>query len=129
MKMTIVSHAFKRERLVDCHCRAIRFPLNRVDFVGVDPPGMVDGSNEAAIAGVAEAVRQWKEDPHGEGDALSSKRLRRNPWGISQTLFATEEDRSRSGVRSRILKDEQEYLIDGAPQPWSDEPAGSLPRA
>ncbi|KAI1274557.1 DUF218 domain-containing protein [Xylaria sp. FL0933] len=120
-KLTIVSHAFKRERLVDCHCGAIRFPLHRVNFVGVDPPGMVDGSNKFAIQGVQEAVDQWKNDPHGEGDALAAKRMRRNPWGISQTLFSTEEERARSGVRSRILENGQEYLIDGIPQPWSDE--------
>ncbi|KAI0879046.1 FolC bifunctional protein [Hypoxylon argillaceum] len=120
-KLTIVSHAFKRERLVDCHCGAIRFPLNRVNFVGVDPPGMADGSNEAAIPGVTEAVNQWKRDPHGKGDALSSKRTRRNPWGVSQRFFLTEEDRDRSGVCSQILGDGQDYLVDDAPQPWSDE--------
>ncbi|KAJ2985320.1 hypothetical protein NUW58_g5600 [Xylaria curta] len=120
-QLTIVSHAFKRERLVDCHCGAVRFPLNRVGFVGVDPPGMADGSNKAAIPGVAEAVNQWKGDPHGRGVVLSSKRLRRNPWGTSQTLFSTEDERIRSGVRSQILGDGQEYLIDGVPQPWSDE--------
>ncbi|KAI0400208.1 FolC bifunctional protein [Xylaria palmicola] len=118
-KLTIVSHAFKRERLVDCHCGAIRFPLDRVDFVGVDPPGMADGSNFAAIPGVVEAVHQWRDDPHGRGDVLSSKRNRRNPWGVPQVLFLTEEDRSRSGVRSHVLESGQENLVDGIPQPWS----------
>ncbi|KAI1812551.1 FolC bifunctional protein [Poronia punctata] len=115
--LTIVSHAFKRARLVDCHCGAIRFPLERVRFVGVDPPGMVDGSNTAAIQGVEKAVNQWRSDPHGRGDVLSSKRRRRNPWSVSQALFSTDEDRSRSRVRCEILDDGQEYLIDGAPQP------------
>ncbi|KAI0427608.1 FolC bifunctional protein [Xylaria sp. FL1042] len=129
-KLTIVSHAFKRERLVDCHCGAIRFPLDRVNFVGVDPPGMADGSNKSAIPGVQEAVNQWKNDPHGEGDALASKRKRRNPWGISQTLFSTEEDRAHSGVRSRIFKDGEEYLVDGVPQSWTsnNNNAGRHPR-
>ncbi|KAI1113566.1 DUF218 domain-containing protein [Nemania sp. NC0429] len=121
-KLTIVSHAFKRERLVDCHCQAIRFPLHRVSFVGIDPQGMADGSNKAAIPGVAAAVRHWKRDPHGKGHALSSKRTWRNPWGISQTLFPTHQDRSRSGVRSHMHDEHgHEYLIDGVPQPWSDE--------
>lgn len=122
-KLTIVSHAFKRERLVDCHCGAIRFPLHRVDFVGIDPPGMADGSNQAAIPGVAEAVSQWRDDPHGEGRTLSSKRERRNPWGTSQILFPTEEDRGRSGVRSHIVEHGEhgsEHLVDGVSQPWSD---------
>ncbi|KAI0537185.1 DUF218 domain-containing protein [Xylaria digitata] len=85
-QLSIVSHAFKRERLVDSHCGAIRFPLDRINFVGINPPGMTDGSNKAAIPGVMEAVGQWKDDPHGEGDALSSKRMRRNPWSVPQTL-------------------------------------------
>ncbi|KAI0098880.1 FolC bifunctional protein [Nemania sp. FL0031] len=122
IKLTIVSHGFKRERLVDCHCGAIRFPLHRVNFVGVDPPGMKDGSNKAAIPGVIEAVHQWKCDPHGKGDALSSKRRRRNPLGIAQTLFLTQADRDRSAVQSQIIQDGEEYLVDGVPQPWSDEP-------
>ncbi|KAI1140143.1 FolC bifunctional protein [Hypoxylon sp. FL0543] len=118
-KLTIVSHAFKRERLVDCHCGAIGFPLDRVDFVGVDPPGMVDGTNEAAIKGIVEAVTQWKDDPHGKGELLSSKRRKRNPWNISQTLFAKDEDRIRSGVQSIIAGEGQEHLLEGARQPWS----------
>ncbi|KAI2627268.1 hypothetical protein GGS26DRAFT_592296 [Hypomontagnella submonticulosa] len=78
-KITIVSHAFKRERLVDCHCGAIGFPLDRVDFLGVDPPGTVDGTNEAAIKGIVEAVTQWKEDPHGKGDLLVGFAVEYNP--------------------------------------------------
>ncbi|KAI2466431.1 hypothetical protein F4781DRAFT_434404 [Annulohypoxylon bovei var. microspora] len=117
-KLTLVSHAFKRERLVDCHCGAIGFPLDRVDFVGVDPPGMIDGSNQAAIKGIVEAITQWKEDPHGKGELLASKRDKRNPWGISQTLFADENDRIRSGVQSTPVK-EGEQLIEEVSQPWS----------
>ncbi len=119
-RITIVSHAFKRERLVDCHCGAIGFPLSRVGFVGIDPPGMTDGTNEAAVKGVVEAVTQWTGDPHGKGGALAGKRRRRNPWAVSQLLFSTEEDRGRSGVLSEIYEDGQEYLLGhGPPQPWS----------
>ncbi|KAI1496080.1 FolC bifunctional protein [Biscogniauxia marginata] len=116
-RITIVSHAFKRERLVDCHCGAIGYPLEHVTFVGIDPPGMINGTNEDAIKGVAEAVTQWKEDPHGKGQVLSGKRAKRNPWGISQRLFCTDEDRIRSGVSS-VFSDGHEYLIEGVPQPW-----------
>ncbi|KAI5925109.1 FolC bifunctional protein [Camillea tinctor] len=117
-KITIVSHAFKQERLVDCHCNAIGYPLDRVDFIGIDPPGMIDGTNEGAIKGIAEAVTQWKEDPQGKGDILAGKRAKRNPWGISQSLFRTDEDRSRSGVRSNMNEKGQEYLIEAVRQPW-----------
>ncbi|XDG03886.1 hypothetical protein ABKA04_003501 [Annulohypoxylon sp. FPYF3050] len=117
-KLTLVSHTFKRERLVDCHCGAIGFPLNRVDFVGVDPPGMIDGSNQAAIKGIVEAITQWKEDPHGKGELLAGKRRKRNPWGIPQTLFANEDNRTRSGVKT-LFTEGEEYLTEDVSQPWS----------
>ena len=118
-KITIVSHDFKRERLVDCHCGAIGFPLNCVDFFGVDPPGVVDGTNVAAMKGIIEAVTQWKEDPHGKGDLLAGKRRKRNPWGISQTLFHNDDDRVRSRVQSSTVREGEECLIDEVPQPWA----------
>ncbi|KAI1370499.1 FolC bifunctional protein [Hypoxylon crocopeplum] len=118
-KMTIVSHAFKRERLVDCHCGAIGYPLEQVDFVGVDPPGMIDGTNEAAIKGTVEAVTQWKEDPHGKEELLASKRRKRNPWGISQKFFPEEEDRIRSGIHLGSLDTGDDYLLEEVTQPWS----------
>lgn len=113
-----MSHAFKRERLVDCHCGAIGFPLDRVDFVGVDPPGMIDGSNQAAIKGIVEAITQWKEDPHGKGELLAGKRRKRNPWEIPQMLFPKEDDRTRSGVKS-LFTEGEEYLTEDVSQPWS----------
>ncbi|KAI1081495.1 FolC bifunctional protein [Whalleya microplaca] len=119
-RLTLVSHAFKRERLVDGHCGAVGFPLDRVGFVGVDPPGMVDGTNEVAVKGVAEAVAQWKEDPHGKGEVLAGKRRKRNPWGVPQTLFLSEDDLARSGVRTYTVESGQQYLLEGTPQPWSE---------
>lgn len=118
-KMTIVSHAFKRERLVDLHCGAIGFPSDRVDFVGVDPPGMTDGTNEAAFKGVAEAIAQWKEDPHGKGRLLAGKRGKRNPWGISQQLFPNKQDQIRSGILLLFVDGDEERLMEGVPQPWT----------
>jgi hypothetical protein len=115
--ITIVSHAFKRERLVDCHCRALGYPLERVSFVGVDPPDMVDGMNEAAMKGVVQAVTEWKENPHGADGGLAEKRKKRNPWSISQKLFSSDENRRRSGVRTVMLNGE-EFLDPEAVQPW-----------
>ncbi|KAI8956594.1 hypothetical protein F5Y11DRAFT_153431 [Daldinia sp. FL1419] len=122
--ITIVSHAFKRERLVDCHCGAIRFPLDRTNFVGVDPPGMIDGTNEIAAKGIVEAIAQWKEDPHGKGEILANKRRKRNPWGVAQTLFVNQEDRNRSGVQSVLVAEGEENLLEGVSLPWSQPLAG-----
>lgn len=97
--ITIISHAFKKERLIDGHCVAIGFPLERVTFIGIDPPGMaavatgaeVGDGKEEAMKGVGLAMGEWREDPHGRGVSLAGKRARRNPWGVRQGVFLEEE--------------------------------------
>ncbi|CAH0018011.1 unnamed protein product [Clonostachys rhizophaga] len=83
--MTIVSHAFKRPRLIDGHCVAIGWPLGRASFVGIDPPGLA--GKEDAVEGAARAIGEWLDDPHGRGASLKGKRAKRNPWGVSQGIF------------------------------------------
>ncbi|KAF4120039.1 DUF218 domain, partial [Geosmithia morbida] len=83
--LTLVSHAFKRPRLVDGHCVAIGWPLDRLDYVGIDPPGL-DGKTDAVV-GVAAAVGDWADDPHGRGDKLRGKRTGRNPHGVWQGVY------------------------------------------
>jgi dihydrofolate synthase len=121
-RITIVSHDFKRERLVDCHCGAIGFPLERVRFVGIDPPGMKDEKSDgAAWKGVREAVEQWKSDPHGVGDVLAGKRRKRNPWGVTQDLFLDPVSGDDSGVKTMKLEDGTVVLDPEAVQPWSTD--------
>ncbi|CAH0002995.1 unnamed protein product [Clonostachys byssicola] len=83
--MTIVSHAFKRPRLIDGHCVAIGWPLERASFVGIDPPGLA--GKEGAVEGAARAIGEWMDDPHGRGASLKGKRSKRNPWGVGQGMF------------------------------------------
>lgn len=113
--LTIVSHAFKRRRLVEAHCGAIAFPLDRVRFVGLNPPGVPD-----VVDREEEAVDEWLRDPQGQSDGLKSKRARRNPWGVSQRLFVDEVERRRGGVGTRVLEDGEEILLlgEGSGAPW-----------
>ncbi|EKJ78597.1 hypothetical protein FPSE_01191 [Fusarium pseudograminearum CS3096] len=89
--ITVVSHGFKKERLIDGHCSAIGLNLDRVNFIGIDPPGMVaaskDQDKEDAMKGVGLALGEWKDDPHGTGEVLAKKRVKRNPWGVWQGHF------------------------------------------
>ncbi|KAH7025774.1 Mur ligase [Microdochium trichocladiopsis] len=118
-RLTIVGHSFKKERLVDEHCGAIGFPLNRVAYIGIDPPGVLD--DEGTMKGNEAALRQWRADPHGNGEVLAGKRERRNPWAVEQDLFLTEEERRASGVATKRLNGDRgrEVLLEGAVQPWS----------
>jgi len=120
--LTLVSHAFKQTRLVDGHCAAIGFPLHRVTFVGIDPPGVedLDRSREGQVSDKASAMRgvqltmgQWEIDPHGVGEELARKRRQRNCWGADQRLFFTHEERARSNISTRTLEDGTEALMEG----------------
>lgn len=131
--LTLVSHAFKRSRLVDAHCVAIAFPLGRVRFVGINPPGIgpAEGANGVALdgqvstekaeamRGVTQVVDHWAEDPHGAGEVLAGKRRQRNPWKVDQRLFLSDDERLRSNIKTRLLDDGGEALLDGEDMPWS----------
>lgn len=122
-RMTLVSHDFKRQRLVDGHCTAIGFPLNRVSFVGIDPPGMAnagagDGEKKDAIRGVAQAEDDWLADPHGRDRKLARKRAIRNPWAVDQSVFG---DRGVGETGGLVMRGDgwEETLVDDAPRPWA----------
>lgn len=120
--LTIVSHNFKKPRLIDGHCVAIGWPLERVSFRGIDPPGMTSGAagNVDAMRGVTQAVGEWARDPHGRGESLRAKRYRRNPWGVWQGVFEEGDDDAR--IRSGLVTSGMgagETLEDGAVRPWS----------
>ena len=114
----------------------MRWPRDKVAYVGIDPAYMVEGTAEWD-GGRAEEVRTgererglaaWEADRFGTGVVLGLKRRERNPWGCRQLLFQHESsaERRRCGIRSKILNRgdwPEENLID-EPQPW-DESAGS----
>ncbi|KAK1700725.1 hypothetical protein BDP55DRAFT_643993 [Colletotrichum godetiae] len=146
--LTIISHAFKKPRILDGHCAAIGFPLDQTRYIGIDPPGMEgaaaaaastttnaapgerkddeddgeeddgDGSKAGAIAGVKHAADEWTVDPHGVGASLAGKRKARNPWGLEDTLFASEGERRQSGLVT-IFVDGHEALVEDAKRPWA----------
>lgn len=136
-RISIVSHEFKRKRFLDLHVEALRFPREKVVFVGIDPSHMRQGCRdfdevrrESVIRGEMErGFGEWERDHLGTGTVLRSKRAGRNPWGVSQVWFESEEERKDSGVRGRIVKYEhldgkgravevvEEALVKGK-QPW-----------
>ncbi|KAI3392669.1 hypothetical protein diail_5309 [Diaporthe ilicicola] len=111
--LTIVSHAFKRRRLTEAHCQAMMFPLEKVFFVGINPPGIPE-----VVDREEDAVNEWVADPQGQSDSLKTKRARRNPWGVSQMLFLNEDERQRSGIVTNVLEDGEEVMVEGGSRPW-----------
>jgi hypothetical protein len=132
-QLTIVSHAFKRHRIVEGHCASIGFPLEKITFIGVNPPDLPmsfqssggqptvtsPASTKAEeMKGVRAAEEQWAADPRGVGPLLAGKRSRRNPWNSSQELFRSEEERRRSGVDTELVNG-TESLVEGGRRPWA----------
>ncbi|KAK0108306.1 hypothetical protein ONS95_003122 [Cadophora gregata] len=117
LNMTIISHEFKRARFMDLHIPALRFPLHRVQYVGIDPGYMQVERRQKYDAVRAEDVRRgekergfgvWVGDGMGCGDLLKGKRAGRWCWGVKQGWFEDGEEgervRRESGVGSRRVE-------------------------
>jgi len=134
-KLTIISHGFKRERFLEPHIPALRFPLERVEFVGIDPGYMIEGNveynrerSEEVRGGLSQkGYGEWKKYLLGEGEVLRRKRAERNPWAVRQLWFESDEERKRSRVKSRTLSAGdglllEERVLSGERQPWEEKP-------
>jgi hypothetical protein len=127
-RVTIVSHAFKTERFMGLHVPAMRWPGERVEFVGIDPGYMREGTGEwdgKRADEVRKGERErglavWERDRFGTGEFLRGKRRDRNHWRVGQLLFESEEERVRSGIRSEIVDygDGPEERLKDETQPW-----------
>ncbi|KIW69524.1 hypothetical protein PV04_05397 [Phialophora macrospora] len=87
IKVTIISHGFKRRRFLDLHVPAMRLLLSRVAYVGIDPP-----FEPARMAQIEEGDRlrgygAWERDPYGLGEGLRGKREKR---GWDEESFRAE---------------------------------------
>jgi len=123
-KVTVVSHEFKRKRFLDLHVKAIRWPEERVVFVGIDPEYMAEDEarGDAVRKGETErGYKQWESDMGGWNEFLRGKRRDRNPWGIGQGLFADEDAGvgQKAGLKSTVHEDGEELSTEW--QPWEED--------
>lgn len=119
-RLVIVSHGFKRERVIERHCKTIGFTQSRVSFIGINPPEHLGIGKPATMKGNAMALEEWTADPHGERDPLATKRAKRNPWATDQALFKTKAEEAQSGVLLRVVPGVGQVLLSGVRQPWED---------
>ena len=89
-RVTFVSYAFKQARFVDLHRKAIHFPADRFQFVGIDPVFVDDAARIQTETGERQnAVVLWQTDPYAcdVTTQLRGKRVERNlgrrRWGYS----------------------------------------------
>lgn len=66
----------------------------------------------------------WEADMLGAGEVLRRKRRERDCWGKKgegRTLFESDEERARSGIRSNFLEAGDGYMeevLSDEKQPW-----------
>lgn len=69
-----------------------------------------------------DAVAEWISDPQGMSENLRAKRRGRNKWDIAQTLFLDDQERTRSGVATRLVDGgREEVLVEGGLRPWGSD--------
>ena len=82
-RLVIVSHAFKKRRFLELHLPALRFPIENVEYIGIDPCFATDPDGgrrrlQEIVKGDHErGYGVWKEDLYGTRDPLSSKKTQR----------------------------------------------------
>lgn len=79
IEITVVGYEFKRLRFIDLHRTAIRWPIQRFHYIGIDPE---DGHNlTAAEEGERESgYLPFSNDSYGCHSILLAKRRQRNPF-------------------------------------------------
>ncbi|KAG9000984.1 hypothetical protein FRB94_005060 [Tulasnella sp. JGI-2019a] len=78
-RITVVGFGMKRRRFEELHRKAIRWPEENFDYVGID----VKGDTSMAYAGENQfGFTPYSKDLYGCHDELLAKRRRRNPFQI-----------------------------------------------
>jgi hypothetical protein len=77
----VVSMAYKKARFVNLHRKALRFPLSRFEYFGIDPPDGA-GMRESLISRErTRSMGPFLVDPYGcKTTILLNKRISRNPY-------------------------------------------------
>ena len=83
--ITLVSHDFKRKRFIELHCPAIRWPLERFTYVGIDPPEEVVSRLDLELGEFNKGYGSFKRDPYGVRTYLKDKRESRG-WSSERLL-------------------------------------------
>lgn len=76
-QITLISHAFKRARFLELHCRAVRWPLSQITYIGIDPPEDVTPISFLEQGERERGYGVWKGDLYGVGSVLGGKKEKR----------------------------------------------------
>lgn len=101
MTITIISHDFKRRRFLGLHCAAIRFPIKKIRYIGIDPPEDVSPRRELEEGEEKRGYGAWKGDLYGSGKLIMGKRRKRG-WSRCEEEVV-EAELNDEGLRGLFL--------------------------
>lgn len=100
--ITVITHAFKERRFLECHGPAIRWPQERLRIVGINP-SFTRKELEAVQKGEHEnAFKHFLSDPYGIKSPLKDKRLARN-WNEDRLTQLTDRVNVDPAVMNLLL--------------------------
>ena len=81
-EITLISYSFKQHRFESLHVPALRWPLEKFHYIGIDPPSKSGFDITVSTKGEIEnAAKLFVNDPYGcYSEILQEKRQQRNPF-------------------------------------------------
>ncbi|KAG8970918.1 hypothetical protein FRC05_011686 [Tulasnella sp. 425] len=111
--ITVIGFGMKKPRFQELHRRAIRWPEERFEYIGID----VEGDTSLAYAGEAEfGYGPYSKDLYGCHDTLLAKRRRRNPFQIFHPYHSSAPE--LAGLLEWCPTGPQRNKVFPGPLPW-----------
>ncbi|KAL0097316.1 hypothetical protein J3Q64DRAFT_1693730 [Phycomyces blakesleeanus] len=79
-RVTVIGFEFKRKRFLDIHRASVRYPIERFEYIGIDPPYNPGGVSEWITGEELNSYGPFQNDIYGCRDGLRQKKLDRNPF-------------------------------------------------
>lgn len=95
----LISHAFKHRRFLNLHLPAIRFPAEKLIYIGIDPPENVSPKKELEAGEEKRGYGVWKGDLYGVREVLREKREKRG-WSKAEeeTVLSSVSEKGPRGL-------------------------------
>ncbi|KAI7867572.1 hypothetical protein BDF14DRAFT_670038 [Spinellus fusiger] len=78
--VTVVGFEFKRSRFQDIHRASLRYPADRFEYIGIDPPHSVLGADDWKTGEALYSYGPFQKDKYGCHGTLRQKKIDRNPY-------------------------------------------------
>lgn len=98
-RISVVTHAFKDRRFYELHVRALKWPVDKINVLGIDPP-FTPADHDQTISGeIRQGYGLFSWDLYGVRDPLASKRRDR---GWNDAVGATLGDGLETEVQDLL---------------------------